>query len=191
MKEIILKGNWKAGWAIDLHTISSVPLGDGKFNTIYTPIGGALNGLKYHHDFSQASILSKYAIDFLKTRLVVKYLNVILPVPPSVLEREHQPVYEVAERIGSHLQIPVDMQYLFKKKETSQLKNIDDQNERDNLLKEAFNIKNKRYKNMKILLFDDLYRSGSTLKAITDILYTEGKVQNVYVLTLTKTRVKK
>ena len=40
----------------------------------------------------------------------------------------------------------------------------------------------------KVLLFDDLYRSGSTLNEITNTLYEEGGVSDVYVLTITKTR---
>jgi len=41
-------------------------------------------------------------------------------------------------------------------------------------------------KNM--LLFDDLFRSGSTLNAITDLLMGTRKAASVPVLTITKTR---
>ena len=41
----------------------------------------------------------------------------------------------------------------------------------------------------KILLIDDLFRSGSTLNEIASVLYQNAGVQNVYVVTLTKTRV--
>jgi predicted amidophosphoribosyltransferase len=40
----------------------------------------------------------------------------------------------------------------------------------------------------KVLLVDDLYRSGATLNAITDLLLTEGKAASVSVLTITRTR---
>ena len=39
-----------------------------------------------------------------------------------------------------------------------------------------------------ILLIDDLYRSGATLKVATNLLYSKATVKNVYVLTMTKTR---
>lgn len=37
----------------------------------------------------------------------------------------------------------------------------------------------------KILLFDDLYRSGATMNAITAALYDEGEAANVFALTIT------
>ena len=46
-----------------------------------------------------------------------------------------------------------------------------------------------RYKGKDVLLFDDLYRSGTTLKEITHMLYEQGKVKSVYIVTMTKTRV--
>ena len=39
-------------------------------------------------------------------------------------------------------------------------------------------------------MFDDIYQTGETLRAIARVLYKEGFVQNVYVLTVTKTRTK-
>ena len=41
-----------------------------------------------------------------------------------------------------------------------------------------------------ILLFDDLYRSGATVSAITALLKNEGKAKAVRLLTLTQTRSK-
>ena len=34
-----LTGNWRAGWSLDLHTVSSQLLPDGTFDTKYTEIG--------------------------------------------------------------------------------------------------------------------------------------------------------
>jgi len=39
-----------------------------------------------------------------------------------------------------------------------------------------------------VLLFDDLYRSGATLNAVTRVLLEQGEARNVYALTLTMTR---
>jgi len=39
-----------------------------------------------------------------------------------------------------------------------------------------------------ILLLKDLYRSGATLNAITQVLRNKGKAKEVYVFTLTMTR---
>jgi predicted amidophosphoribosyltransferase len=39
-----------------------------------------------------------------------------------------------------------------------------------------------------ILLFDDVFRSGVTMNAITEVLMNEGKASKIYALTITKTR---
>ncbi len=40
----------------------------------------------------------------------------------------------------------------------------------------------------RVLLFDDLYRSGATLNAITVALYDNGGATEVFALTMTRTR---
>jgi predicted amidophosphoribosyltransferase len=39
-----------------------------------------------------------------------------------------------------------------------------------------------------VLLFDDLFRSGATMNAITAALYDEGGAGEVFALTVTRTR---
>lgn len=170
-----------------MHTIKSIPLDDGKFETTYTEIGLALNRLKYHQDHSQIDVLVNHVIEFMKTRMVTPYINVILPTPPSN-KRDVQPVEVIAEKVAKSLNIIFDKSYLVKNRNREQLKEIENQSERENILKGAFEVRDLKYQDRKVLLFDDLYRSGSTLKEITKILYNVGKVSNVYVVTLTKTR---
>jgi len=59
------------------------------------------------------------------------------------------------------------------------------------ILQDAFTIKASLVKGENILLFDDLYRSGATINAVSGILYKKGMVNCVDVLTLTRTRRKK
>lgn len=185
-----IQGNWKAGWALDLHTIKSIPLGDGKFDTTYTETGKALNELKYHQNYTQIERLANEVVAFLRTRLVLPYINVIIPTPPSK-NRDIQPVEEIAKLVSKSLNIPIDTNYIVKIKNRNELKGIDDPLEREKLLTGAFNLQDLRYQNKKVLLFDDLFRSGSTLKELTKTLYYNGKVNNVYIVTLTKTRSKR
>lgn len=187
---ISIRGNWKAGWALDIHTIKSIPLGNGKYDTTYTQTGKALNDLKYHNNYSQIDILANEVIAFLRTRMVTPYINVIIPTPASK-NREIQPVFAIAKKVSQALGIPMDTSYIIKNKSTNELKSIDSPIEREKVLLNAFSLQDLRYQNKKILLFDDLFRSGSTLKEITKILYYNGEVQNVYVVTLTKTRSKR
>ena len=86
--------------------------------------------------------------------------------------------------------MPVANDYLIKAKETPELKNVYAHDERLKVLNDAFTINNSMANGRNVLLCDDLYRSGATLHAITDVLYKRGEINHVYVLALTKTRIK-
>lgn len=183
-----LAGRWKGGWALDLHTLSSTINSDGSYNNIRSEIGEALFLLKYRNDSRQIDFLVNELVEFLKTRMVLKYLDVIIPVPAS-LQRESQPVYDICDKVGKLLDINTDFSFIEKIKETQQLKSIKDIEERKIAISNAFEITDpNKYRNKKILIIDDLYRSGTTLIELTNLLYDHAHVQNVYVVTLTKTR---
>ncbi|MBQ3167476.1 hypothetical protein [Campylobacter sp.] len=152
--------------------------------------------LKYNNSISNqdkiqlVENLAFTAANFLKNEiLVTPYIWVIAPVPSSK-DRELQPVYLLADKIAYFLNRKIDGEYIKKIKNTNELKSIEVLEERQKILDGAF-ICDKRYKGKKILLIDDLYRSGATLNEITKTLYTQGEVDNVYVLCFTKTRSKK
>lgn len=184
----ILNGKWKAGWALDLHTLSSTLNPDGSYTSIRTDIGEALFLLKYRSDNTQISYLTNNLIEFLKTRMVLPYIDVIIPVPASV-QRNIQPVYEICKIVGNELKISVDFEFVRKVKSTQQLKSIKDIAQRQKIIEGAFEVIDiEKYKNKKILIIDDLFRSGTTVNELTETLYNKANVGNVYIVTLTKTR---
>jgi len=193
---IKLPGNWFEGFALDLHTISSEFLGYDEyghevFDTKRSEMGELLYRLKYGSDKSVLNEILDVVVNFLNHRWKIsKILDGIIPVPPSKADRDFQPVVEIAKGVSSRLQIPIYQDYLIKVKETPELKNIYEYEERLELLKDAFAVRNSLIDEKNILLFDDLYRSGATLNAITRVLYKQGMVGRVYVLVLTKTRSK-
>lgn len=213
----ILTGHWKAGFALDLHTLASVPKEwttkkvivqefiNGEFvpvekeiqdkvikwDTTYTPIGLEMNHLKYWREKHRAEIIGSTAAEFIKQKLNTWEINLIIPIPPSDTTREFQPVYEIVNQIQKISGLPVDFHILNKLKSTSQLKEIEDPNKRKDVLNGAFSIQNNSLAGKNVLLFDDLYRSGETLNAVCDIIMTQGKAMSVYVLTITKTRSKR
>lgn len=73
-------------------------------------------------------------------------------------------------------------------REVPELKNVYDFNERDALLAGAHRIDRTQVEGRKVLLFDDLYRSGATMNAISSALYDSGAAADVFSLTITKTR---
>ena len=184
----ILEGNWKAGWALDLHTTSSIMLPNGYFHNEYTQLGKALNQLKYHNDYRQLPFLIEQMSLFLKTRSILQHIDVIFPVPASK-QRPVQPVYELARGVSRELRKNIDFIFIKKVKSTEELKSMNNPEERKSALSGAFKVaKCPLYRGKNILLIDDLFRSGTTLNELTSVLYREAGVQNVYVVALTKTR---
>lgn len=188
--EQFLSGNWKAGWAMDLHTISCTKNSDGSFNTVRSEIGDLVYKLKYQQNNTVVNHIAKKVSNFLQTRRIFSNIDVILPVPPSK-QRNLQPVTTIALIAGNLLNKKVDTNYIVKYRSTSEIKEIMNPNDRAIALDGVFGVIDERYKGKNILLFDDLFRSGTTLKEITKILYSTGKVNSVYVVTMTKTRVNK
>lgn len=189
-----ITGNWKAGWALDLHTISSILNPDGTFNNEQSDIGKCLSLLKYQDDRSQINPIVKAATSFLNV-LSVRYgisFAALLPIPPSNTERDFQPVFEIARIISKECNVPLYENFLLKIKRTKQGKELLKEDWKKEI-EGAFDINLCEYKkgilkNKKVLLFDDLYRTGITLEEATKMLYEKAQVQDVYVLTITKTR---
>lgn len=187
---IKLNGNWEKGIAIDLHTKYSEYLGvdefgHDRFDTVRTELGENVYKLKYQQDKSALPLIIK-EIQGIKW---IGEMDIVIPVPPSKIGRRFQPVYEIAKAIGRTFNVKVLLDAIVKTDTNLELKDIVDIEERKKILSDAFTI-NSQYKleSMKVLIVDDLYRSGSTLNAVTNLLYDEGDVLDVYVLTVTKTR---
>jgi predicted amidophosphoribosyltransferase len=186
----IVSPNWRFGWALDVHTRSSRPLTDGRFDTERTEVGELLYGLKYQGRLENADELAEAAAAFLRSRYIFASLAAIIPVPPSDTSRSFQPVEAVAIGLGELTGIPVLTDLLLKVHPTDALKDITDPEERRRQLAGAFQVRDRRLAGKSVLVFDDLYRSGETLSAVCNVLVDEGGVprRRVYVLTLTKTR---
>ncbi len=68
------------------------------------------------------------------------------------------------------------------------MKDVVDFSERMDALADAFEVDTPKTVAKRILLFDDLYQSGSTLNTVSRLLKKEGRARAVYALTLTRTR---
>lgn len=182
-------GNWISGRALDIHTVSSTHLGLNEsghdvFDTKRSELGELLYRMKYHGDLSAAPEIVEAAVAFLKRSRVG--FDVIVPVPPSG-KRPVQPVLVLAAAIGKALNLPVS-ECISTTRPATQLKGVMDPERRRDLLEGLYEIKGTSTRGKSVLLFDDLYRSGATLSAITDLLMSQGKAEAVRVLTITQTR---
>lgn len=188
-----LLGNWTHGWALDRHTLSSsagafTDSGHAEFGTERSELGEALYRLKYRADQDQIEPIVDTVIDFIRGRHELGDIQAILAVPPSDTRRSFQPVAALAERIGERLALPAPDDYLQKTRPTPALKNVVGKRSRRSELADAFSVTDQRFAGLHVLLFDDLFRSGETLKAVTAALLFQGQVGQVSVLTATSSR---
>lgn len=192
-------GNWVllevecgGGIALDYHTDPS-KYGGGDY---HTEVGQLVYDVKYtdvsEYERQQKALrLAEKAAMLIRRMKVYPHLEAIIPTPSSKI-REFQPVYFMAQVIGNLVKIKVDLDYIKKIKKTSELKSIIDVSEKEKKLRGAFSC-DKKYKDKKILLFDDVYDSGSTLREVCNTLHYQGEVQkkDIFILTLTKTTSKR
>lgn len=186
---IDLEGNWKSGKAFDLHTVASTHLGTDEFGhdrweTTRSEMGELVYQLKYR--FDQAAVAKIIAL--LDKISGIEKFDFILPIPATNKTRPIKPVELIAVALGTKRGVTVVTDALTNNG-SEELKGITDPVARDELLKQALQLSGAaRFKGKKVLLVDDLYRSGATLRIATDLLYREGQAEQVSVLTMTKTR---
>lgn len=182
-------GRWAQGFALDVHTLSSVPTGYNEFghmqfDTKRSEVGELLFRLKNRTDTSTVPEIVVAAVQFIQSWNPP--MDMIVPVPPSS-HRNVQPVILLAQGISAQLGIPL-VQCVTKTRDTPQLKNIYDLDERLKALEGVHAADPAKAQSRHILLFDDLFRSGATMNAITTALYDQGKAAEVFALTITRTR---
>lgn len=185
----VINGNWLRGIALDFHTTSSTPAGPNEYghmqySTVRPPIAELLYQLKYKSDMAAAQGIIDTAGAYLNRSSAA--LDLIIPVPPSN-PRTVQPVIVLADGVGKVANLPV-VNCVTTTRATSQLKNVTDPEERRKLVDGLYAVDARYTEGKNVLLFDDLYRSGSTLNAITDVVLSQGRAASVRVLTITKTR---
>ena len=191
-----IHGNWRAGYALDFHTVSSRLLPDGTYDTERTEIGELVYQAKYRHDRSKIQPIAEIAAQFIREEftvngdLVHRYLNAIIPIPFSDTNRPFQPVPEIAAKIENLLNRPVFTNYLIRERPTRLVRDLRHE-ERGAEIQGAFIVRSQNLKGRWVLLFDDLYDSGATLTEVTNVLYEQGCVRHVLVLTLTQTRTRR
>lgn len=188
---IHIQGRWQDGFALDLHTVSSTYIGDDEFghpqfDNRRSAIGDLLYRFKYNSDSSVEKELAETAAHFI--RKWSPGIDLIVPVPPSRSRRSRPPVLVLAELICNQIGVELGNNCITKCKMTAELKNVLDYDQRLKLLDGAFRVCASRVDGRRVLLFDDLYRSGATMNAVATALYDEAKVSAVFALALTRTR---
>jgi competence protein ComFC len=184
-----ISGKWKSGVALDIHTLTSVYLGLNEqghdvYDTKRSEIGELLFRLKYRADMDAAKDIATAASEYLKPHL--GKFDIIVPVPPSG-HHAVQPVITLAKAISETTKIPL-AECVTLTRAATQLKGVTDPEKRKELLAGLHAVDATQTKGKRILLFDDLFRSGSTMNAITELVLGAGEAASVSVFTITRTR---
>jgi competence protein ComFC len=185
-----IAGRWSNGFALDAHTRNSELVGHDeyghpRFASERSELGELLYKLKFRRNKNVIPEIAEAVGSFAESYLPT--VDLIVPVPPST-PRKEQPVILLARAIAKRIGVPLSEDCVWKVRQTSQLKNVFDFDQRFRLLDGAFEVDPSIAKNKVVLLFDDLYRSGATLNAVTSILYDQAGAKDVLALTLTRTR---
>lgn len=186
---IKLNGIWDEGYAIDNHTVLSIPIGEDphghmQFNTVRTRIGELVYQYKYKNNNRCLDEIIELSKPFIIQWLENKNITSVLPVPPSK-NRLVQPVFEIAKRIALILGAAYNEDVLLKCS-VAQSKNLTTQDKEKIGGTIAKRVMAKR--NQNVLLVDDLYQSGATLSECVKELRKDQHIGNIYVLTITKTK---
>lgn len=186
-----IDGAWRLGWALDVHTTSSVFLGydsngHAQFDTTRSPLGELMYQLKYCGQSKAANEIAAVMAAFLSKMPVVSRIDLIIPMPAST-QRSVQPVDLIATALATSLKKTYANAAVSKTRQTPTLKNVYDPEQRRELLDGAFEADKKLIDGKGVLLVDDLYRSGSTANAVTLALIAAG-ASRVYFLAATRTR---
>jgi competence protein ComFC len=189
-KAYIIEGNWEQGLAFDEHTVSSTHIGvDEHGHDQWDNKRSEMGELVYQLKYRGKSSVVQQIVELLDQIKGIEEMDLIVPIPPTDGTRTIQPVSLIAEALGARRNVKVVLDLLCKKPGGAQQKNVQDVNERQMLLRNSMSLTgNHDVSGKKILLIDDLYRSGATLSVATELLIDQGGAGSVSALTMTKTR---
>jgi len=149
----------------------------------------SIASFKYHSKKEYAKFYTDELIHLYDNQLRKLSPEVIVPVPihrSKYLERGYNQADIIAKGIGKGLNIPVLSDLLIRNKKTLPQKKLSDIERLRNLM-EAFQYNDKaslkyNHKITKVLLVDDIYTTGSTIEACTNLLKSNGVLEVYFVV---------
>lgn len=151
----------------------------------YDFVASAIYHLKYRGKFAYGRVLGHLMWEEAKDVLKEWSLDCILPVPlhtKRLKKRGFNQALVLCEEISKGLGIPILPEMVIRCVDTKPMKDLNVR-ERQNNLKKAFKIGQNDVKLKTILIVDDVYTTGATTDAISELLLQAG-ADKTYVLTL-------
>lgn len=188
---ILLRGPWKEGYAFSPHSKSSEFLGNDelghpRFKTERTPMGECLYRFKYWQDSTQIRAIMSMLISDADFCSLINRVDEVLIVPPSNIGRVIQPVVYVATKIAEYFGKTLNAQAL-QTANRDQIKNLDEPDREAVIRRSAIINTSVLDVRKSYIILDDVYDTGSTLKAYAALLQEQG-FADISIFTLTKVR---
>jgi predicted amidophosphoribosyltransferase len=187
---IRLYGPWNEGFALDTHTLASTYVGDNEYghpmyDTQHSPMGALIYLLKYRDDYSKLADIIRLAAPFVNSWNALNDVDLVLPVPPSRMNRTYQPAHVIAREIARLIGANYSGGIMNKASPTESkgLSSADKQQLQGTITQTV-----PATREHNILLVDDLCDKGATLTECVRVLRQDSKIKKIFVLTMTKTR---
>ena len=182
----LIDGPWIEGFVLDRHVISSRPIGHVgehmQFETTRSALGELVYQLKYRN--GPLNDIVDTAVAFVAERWN-GVIDCVVSPPPS-LHRTKQPAILIAAGVATALGVPSLAAAVVKATATPQMKNVA-LHERTPLLSAAIQAGTDAVQGQRILLIDDLWETGSTLRRAAEVLGQMGSTE-VRALAMTRTK---
>lgn len=183
---------WIEGYAFSVHTQYSIYVGENEagypqFDTKRTPMGELVYQLKYKQNLSVLpQIITLLKADSKFVEFIKK--DFVILVPATNKNRRFQPVELVADAISREFGIKV-IKDMVEAENHTEIKQVEKAKKID-ILKSSYSYQEhpEVSKESNIIIFDDIYDSGSTMNVVADLLQQNG-YKNLYAFALTHTRI--
>lgn len=136
------------------------------------------NNRREYASFFAAEAAAQYA-GWIRRRKI----EAIVPVPMypgKKCRRGYNQAEVFARALGRKLEIPVETKLVKRIRDTTPQKELNDSERRKNL-QNAFQVMTQNIQYHQLLLVDDIYTTGSTMDAVTEVLLLAG-VKNIYYI---------
>lgn len=138
---------------------------------------------KYSNKREYARFYAEEAVRLYGGWIEQKEIDVIVPIPMYIGKKRRRGYNQAevfARALGKKTGIAVETEIVKRVRDTTPQKELNDRERRKNL-KNAFQLTSDIVKYKKIMLVDDIYTTGSTMDAVTEILLSAG-VKNIYYI---------
>lgn len=145
----------------------------------------SISMFKYHNRREYAKFYAREMHDYCGSFIHSFEPDVILPVPVHKKKKRQRGFNQaelVAKELGKLMNVSVDSNYLLRKENTVPQKELTRQQRKENL-KNAFEICETGKVYEKVLLVDDIYTTGATMDAVSEIL-RKNQSKIIFFLTI-------